>query len=148
MVGHNLVIDVVFFAIPEPKNEYTTWTMENANENIIINLEEGSPENVKKYFTATKLQNISHHKYLARLEMFDIQASEDDLNVHFRITNFLKYSEEVFHLVIRVSDNSDLETVKTVFIALLGMFFAVGAFINFVYCIKGYVIRSNKTHSF
>ena len=27
-VGHNLLIDVVFFAIPEPKDEFTIWTLE------------------------------------------------------------------------------------------------------------------------
>ena len=146
-VGHTLLIDVVFFAIPEPKDEFTTWTLENIYEDIVINLEEGSPQNVKEYFTASRIQNISNHKYFARLEIFDIKEREDDLDIHFKINNFLKFPNEVFHLVIRVSDDSDLETVKTVFIAFLGMLFSVGAFINFLYCIKSYSLNI-KTYSF
>ena len=146
-VGHNLVIDVVFFAIPEPQNKFTTWTLENENENVVINLAEGSPHNVKKFFTAAKLQSLPGHKYLARLEIFDIKEREDDLDIHFQITNFLKYPDEVFHLVIRVSDGIDVGPIKAILIIFLGLLFSVGAFINFIYCIKSFKSKG-KTYTF
>merc|ERR1719369_476234 len=115
-----------------------TWTLKNDNEDITINLDEGAPDNVKHFLKASKVVQVDTHKYRAVLYIINIQAAEDDLDVHFQITNFLKYPEEVFHLVIKVSEENNLDTAKTVIIVLLGLLFSVGACINFIYCIKSF----------
>ena len=136
ITGNNIVIAVRFYAIPEPKNIFSTWTIENENENIVINLEEGAPQNVKKYFSASKIEKIAENKYLARLEIFDIQMQEDNLDVHFQISNFLKYPDEVYHLVIRVSDGSINDVLIFCLFLIIFSFFFLGAFINVLYFLK------------
>ena len=147
--GHDVKIQISFLAVPEPKNQFVLWKLGNDKEDITINLDEGSPKNVQKFIKASKIKSVGHHRYAAELDIFKIQDTEDDLNITFQITNFLKYPDEIFHIVLLVVSASSMETVKDIIVVLLGLILALGAATNCsTYWWTRYSKKSKKTYEY